>query len=339
MKNKKKIFVLVIVSMTFGCFFLLYPKNNARAQGEPSMYDMTNGNTYYDPTTGKMTTAEEKAKEITGSTTTTTTSSAYTNQEKIPGYDPTYCFPDYMKQIINFGFAVIGILAMFMLAIGAYQYLMSAGNIGSAESAKATIGSALGGLALGLCAWLILNTINPDLVSMKNPNGLNCSATTTSTVKTQSETTSTTTKTSSSVAVSGTVKQRIEQYNATIKEASQKYNVPENIIKAVIDIESSGNPNAKNPNSTATGLMQLLAGTAKGLGVTNAKDPTQSIMGGTNYLSQMYKETGSTSWENALAAYKWGSGNLKRKAGNDWTKADAETQSYVKKAMGKSQSY
>ncbi|MDP1846047.1 MAG: hypothetical protein Q8L09_04930, partial [Candidatus Moranbacteria bacterium] len=88
---------------------------------------------------------------------------SYLNQEKIPGYDQTFCFPDYMKQIINFGFATIGILALFMLAIGAYQYLMSAGNIGSAESAKATIGSALGGLILGLCAWLILNTINPDL--------------------------------------------------------------------------------------------------------------------------------------------------------------------------------
>ena len=99
---------------------------------------------------------------------------AYQNQEKIPGYDQTDCFPDYMKQIINFGFATIGILAMFMLAIGAYQYLMSAGNIGSADSAKATIGSALGGLALGLCAYLLLNTINPDLVSMKDPSGLNC---------------------------------------------------------------------------------------------------------------------------------------------------------------------
>jgi hypothetical protein len=104
----------------------------------------------------------------------TALAAGYENQQKIPGSQPTDCFSTYLKQIINFGFAVIGILAMFMLAIGAYQYLMSAGNIGSAESAKATIGSALGGLILGLCAWIILNTVNPDFVGMKGPKDLQC---------------------------------------------------------------------------------------------------------------------------------------------------------------------
>lgn len=91
----------------------------------------------------------------------------YKNQEKIPGAsEQTDCFPTYLKQIINFGFATIGILAMFMIAFGAFQYLMAAGNLSKAESAKETIASAVGGLILGLCAWVILNTINPDLVSM-----------------------------------------------------------------------------------------------------------------------------------------------------------------------------
>ena len=91
----------------------------------------------------------------------------YTNQEKIPGAQPTSEFIPYLKSIINFGFAVIGILALFMLIIGAYQYLIAAGS-GKAETAKETISSALLGLALGLCAWIILNKINPDLVKM-NP--------------------------------------------------------------------------------------------------------------------------------------------------------------------------
>jgi hypothetical protein len=91
----------------------------------------------------------------------------YKNQEKIPGASgQTDCLPDYIKQIIGFGFAVIGIMAMFMLCIGAYQYLMAAGNIGKVENAKETIASALLGLALGLTAWIILAKINPDLVSM-----------------------------------------------------------------------------------------------------------------------------------------------------------------------------
>lgn len=91
-------------------------------------------------------------------------SSSYSNQEKIPGGSPTECITDYIKQIIDFGFAVIGILAMFMLCVGAYQYLMAAGNIVKVESAKQTIASALLGLVLGLTSYVILNTINPNLV-------------------------------------------------------------------------------------------------------------------------------------------------------------------------------
>jgi len=90
----------------------------------------------------------------------------YTNQEKIPGAQPTNDFIQYLKDIINFGFAVIGILALFMLIIGAYQYLLAAGS-GKAEGAKETIASALLGLILGLAAWIILSKINPDLVNMR----------------------------------------------------------------------------------------------------------------------------------------------------------------------------
>ena len=91
----------------------------------------------------------------------------YKNQEKIPGASSqTDCLPTYLKQIIGFGFAVVGILAMFMICVGAYQYLMAAGNIGKVENAKETIASALLGLVLGLTAWIILHKINPDLVSL-----------------------------------------------------------------------------------------------------------------------------------------------------------------------------
>jgi len=90
----------------------------------------------------------------------------YTNQEKIPGAQPTNDFIQYLKDVINFGFAIIGILALFMLIIGAYQYLMAAGS-GNASDAKETITSALLGLILGLCAWIILYKINPDLVNMR----------------------------------------------------------------------------------------------------------------------------------------------------------------------------
>jgi len=93
-------------------------------------------------------------------------SAQYENIEMIPGKGNTRTsdFCTYIGQIINFGFATIGILAMFMLCVGAYQYLMAAGNIAKVESAKATIASALLGLLLGLTSFIILRTINPDLV-------------------------------------------------------------------------------------------------------------------------------------------------------------------------------
>jgi hypothetical protein len=96
----------------------------------------------------------------------------YKNQEKIPGASGQQSeFIPYVKDIIGFGYATIGILAMFMLCIGAYQYLMAAGNIGKVESARNTIGSAIFGLVLGLLSWIILSKIHPDLVSFKAISG------------------------------------------------------------------------------------------------------------------------------------------------------------------------
>lgn len=76
------------------------------------------------------------------------------------------------------------------------------------------------------------------------------------------------------------------QYDGYIKAAANQYGVPESLIKAVIACESSFNPNAVS-KSGAVGLMQLMPATAKGLGVTNAYDPQQNIMGGTKYLSSL----------------------------------------------------
>ena len=95
----------------------------------------------------------------------------YQNQEKIPGAGQTSDVVQYIKDIIGFGYATIGILAMFMLGIGAYQYLMAAGNITKIESARETIGSAIFGLVLGLLSWIILSKIHPDLVAFKNISG------------------------------------------------------------------------------------------------------------------------------------------------------------------------
>ena len=53
---------------------------------------------------------------------------------------------------------------------GGIQYILAAGNVGKVEEAKETITQALLGLGLLLMSYLLLITINPDLVNLKNPS-------------------------------------------------------------------------------------------------------------------------------------------------------------------------
>lgn len=110
------------------------------------------------------------------------------------------------------------------------------------------------------------------------------------------------------------------------QKASDTYGVSTDLLKAVAKQESSFDPNATS-KCGAQGLMQLMPKTAESLGVTDAYDPEQNIMGGAKYLSQLLKKyEGNVSY--ALAAYNAGSNNVAKYGGIPPFK---ETQNYVAK--------
>jgi len=62
----------------------------------------------------------------------------------------------------------------------------------------------------------------------------------------------------------------------TISDAAAAYGVDPEALLTIAWIESRGNPNAKNPNSSAGGLFQFIDSTARGYGLQNKFDPAQS---------------------------------------------------------------
>lgn len=120
--------------------------------------------------------------------------------------------------------------------------------------------------------------------------------------------------------------ENLEEY---FKEASETYGVDINLLKSIARQESNFNPSATS-SAGAMGVMQLMPSTAKGLGVTNAYDAQQNIMGGAKLMAQNLKKyNGDVSL--ALAAYNAGGGNVDKYGGIPPFK---ETQNYVKKVLG-----
>ncbi len=117
---------------------------------------------------------------------------------------------------------------------------------------------------------------------------------------------------------------RITRYDPYIRQAAVLYQIPEDLIRAVIKVESDFDPRAVSPKD-ARGLMQLIPATAQRMLVTDAFDPRQNIFGGTRYL-RVLANLFNGDLELTLAAYNAGEGAVIRHGG---IPPYPETQDYV----------
>lgn len=78
--------------------------------------------------------------------------------------------PRYIMSIYNYGLVIIGILATFVLMGAGILWLVSGGDSGKITQAKELIGGSVAGIIILVCAWVILNTVNPELVNLKTIN-------------------------------------------------------------------------------------------------------------------------------------------------------------------------
>lgn len=129
-------------------------------------------------------------------------------------------------------------------------------------------------------------------------------------------------------ATLATLGAKLPGLQASIAAASQDTGVSASLLQGMITVESGGRADAVSPKG-ARGLMQLMPGTAKELGVTDPNDPHQSVMGGAKYMAQLLKRFDGDETR-ALAAYNAGPSNVEKYGG---VPPFAETQKYVEKVQ------
>ncbi len=113
-----------------------------------------------------------------------------------------------------------------------------------------------------------------------------------------------------------------------IRDAAARYGVPEELVTAVIRVESAFNPRAVSRKG-ARGLMQLMPGTASLLGVRDSFDPVENIDGGVRHLRGLIDRFGNNV-ALALAAYNAGEKAVTQYGG---IPPYPETQDYVARIL------
>jgi soluble lytic murein transglycosylase-like protein len=115
-----------------------------------------------------------------------------------------------------------------------------------------------------------------------------------------------------------------------IQATAARYGVNGDLVDAVAWQESRYNARAKS-SAGAMGVMQLMPGTARQMGVSDPHDVNQNVAGGTAYLREQLVRFGNNV-PLALAAYNAGPGAVIKYGG---IPPYRETQNYVRQIMGR----
>jgi soluble lytic murein transglycosylase-like protein len=136
-------------------------------------------------------------------------------------------------------------------------------------------------------------------------------------------------KKASSAQAPGTVTTEVilpDRLERLVREVAERHSLDPALLKAVVGVESGGNPWAISRKG-ALGLMQLVPATAERFGVGNAFDPAQNLEGGASYLRQLLDRFNGDI-PKSLAAYNAGENAVERFGG---VPNFPETRAYVQK--------
>ena len=119
-----------------------------------------------------------------------------------------------------------------------------------------------------------------------------------------------------------------EKLSALIREVARRNRIATELVRAVVSAESAFDPRAVSPKG-ARGLMQLMPGTARDLGVQDVHDPRLNLEAGTRHLSRLI-DLYAGDLRLALAAYNAGEDAVRRYGG---VPPYPETRDYVERVL------
>ncbi|USN53686.1 MAG: transglycosylase SLT domain-containing protein [Candidatus Nomurabacteria bacterium] len=195
----------------------------------------------------------------------------------------------YIRSFYIYFVWIVGILAVVMTMYAGIQWLTAAGNTSQIENAKSTMNGALVGLVLTLTSYIILQAINPALVTLQDLSIFSVPSQLIGEKGESSARGDTAAGLPESIQdLSGV--SNVTKWDDLIRTISNENNVNPYYVKAIMMIESRGNANAISPVG-ACGLMQVMPANANGVCLVGEARAEENIRAGVNLIARLIRNT------------------------------------------------